>query len=271
MSEAAPVLLEEDRGAVRVLRLNRPEKPNALTPALGWALVHAVERAAADDAVRVVAMTGSGGAFCAGADLAPGDGAAADPSGRSPQAAALDDVDWIGRFLLSIRLVCEKPVVAGLDGVAVGAGTALALCADLRVASERAALHPGYIRVATSPDGGLSWTLPQLVGHEQAMRFLLDPRMVPAREAMERGLIGEVVPDADFEAAFAARCDALAALAPLGVRQTKRLLVRAQLGAELEAQLRDELACVRRGLASEDGREAVRAIFEKRTPEFRGR
>ena len=93
--------------------------------------------------------------------------------------------------------------------------------------------------MATSPDGGLSGTLPQLVGHEQAMRFLLYPRVAPARQAQGRGRIGEVVPDADFEAAF----------------------------ADLEAQLRDELARVRRGLASEDGR----ALFEKRTAEFHGR
>jgi 2-(1,2-epoxy-1,2-dihydrophenyl)acetyl-CoA isomerase len=162
-------------------------------------------------------------------------------------------------------------VLAAVNGVAVGAGVALALCADLRIAAASAALHPGYIRAGTSPDGGLSWTLPTLLGHEAALRFLWDPRMVPAEEACTRGLVGEVVADDVFADAVAAKAAALAALAPIGVRQTKRLVVRATLGAELESHLRDELAYVRRGLASEDGREAVKAIFGKRTPDFKGR
>jgi 2-(1,2-epoxy-1,2-dihydrophenyl)acetyl-CoA isomerase len=273
--DAASPLRIEDEAGVRLLTLDRPARKNALTDALGWALVRAVEDAAGDDAIRVIGITGSGGtgpgaAFCSGADLRR-DRDAPDASPLSPQDRHLDDVGWIGRFLLALRLQCDKPVVAGINGIAVGAGTALALCADLRIAAESAQLHPGYIRAGTSPDGGLSWTLPQLVGHEQAMRFLLDPRMVPATEACARGLIGEVVPDLEFHERFRQECRRLAGLAPIGVRQTKRLLVRAQLGSDIEAQLRDELAYVGRGLASEDGREAVAAIFEKRDPVFRGR
>ncbi|HSG90212.1 MAG TPA: enoyl-CoA hydratase-related protein [Pseudomonadales bacterium] len=272
---SATQLLEEDRDGVRILTLDRAARKNALTDALGWALVRAVARAAADDDVRVIGITGSGGpgkgaAFCSGADLTR-DRDAPDDSALSDQDRLLDDIGWIGRFLLAIRVDCDKPVVAGINGVAVGAGTALALCADLRIAAESAHLHPGYIRAGTSPDGGLSWTLPHLVGHEQAMRFLLDPRMVPASEALARGLVGEVVADDEFRARFEAECARLATLAPIGARQTKRLLVRAQLGADLEAHLRDELAYVGRGLGSEDGREAVKAIFEKRTPVFTGR
>lgn len=265
------VLKITDDAGVRTLQLNRPERKNALTAALGWGLVEAAEAAARDDQVRVLVVSGGepGQAFCSGADLGDASEEAAHP--RSPQNQRLDDTDWIGQFLVAFRLHCDKPVIAAINGVAVGAGVALALCADLRIAAQSAALHPGYIRAGTSPDGGLSWTLPTLLGHEAALRFLWDPRMVPAEEAQARGLVGEVVADDAFRDAVARQAAHLAALAPLGVRQTKRLVVRATLGAEVHSHLRDELSYVRRGLGSEDGKEAVRAIFEKRTPTFHGR
>jgi 2-(1,2-epoxy-1,2-dihydrophenyl)acetyl-CoA isomerase len=265
-------LIELASNGVLTLTLNRQARKNALTPEVGWALVEAVDRATKDDAIRVIVITGGtpgpNAAFCSGADLAP---QSREESPQKSSSELLDDTDWIGQFLLAIRVRCDKPVIAAVNGVAVGAGVALALCADLRIAAESATLHPGYIRAGTSPDGGLSWTLTTLLGHEAALRFLWDPRMVPAPEAQARGLVGAVVPDGDFSAVVAQEAERLAALAPIGVRQTKRLVVRASLGADLEGQLRDELAYVRRGLSSEDGKEAVRAIFEKRTPTFHGR
>jgi len=265
------VLLQEDQGFVRTLRLNRPSKKNALDDELGWAILAAVEKAAHDDSVRVVAITGSGNAFCSGVDLSPSSASEERPPRLSPQDERLDDLGWVGRFLLAIRLECDKPVVAGINGVAVGAGLSLAMCADLRLASEAAAVHPGYIRAGTSPDGGLSWTLPHLIGHERAMRFLLDPRMVGAREARDLGMVGEVVGEEHFGERLQLYCQELAALAPIGVRQTKRMAVRALLSADLEAHLREELSYARRGLNSDDGKEAVRAILEKRQAEFSGR
>ncbi|MBW2394081.1 MAG: enoyl-CoA hydratase/isomerase family protein, partial [Deltaproteobacteria bacterium] len=150
-------------------------------------------------------------------------------------------------------------------------GLSLALCADMRIASSKARVHPGYARAGSSPDCGLSFTLPQAIGHERAMRFLLEPRMHAADEALALGLVGEVVPADDFEEAFRAYCHKIAEVAPLASRQTKRLVTRAGLIADLEGHLRDELDLARRALSSEDGREAVKAIFEKRKPEFTGR
>lgn len=260
------VLLEETREGVRILRLNRPERKNAFTDELGWSIVDAFERAAKDDSVRVIGITGMGDAFCSGVDLT-------QQGGMTPLSgvdAAVDDLGWVGRFPLVMRVACDKPVIAGVNGVAVGAGTALALCADMRIASSVARFHPGYARAGTSPDGGLSWTLPQLVGHERALRFLLEQEMVDADAALAMGMVGEVVPEADFEARFAAYCDQIASAAPIGVRQTKRLVTRVGLPADLESHLRDEMVYVGRGLRSEDGLEAVRAIMEKRKPVFRG-
>ncbi len=265
----APVLEIVDRGFVRLLRLNRPARKNALNESLGWAIVSAVREAARDDAVRVVAVTGAGDAFCSGLDLGPG-----DPSGEPPLSAQeriVDDLGWVNRFPLAMRVECEKPVVAGLNGAAVGAGFSLAMCADIRLASPAARFLAGYARAGTSPDGGLTWTLPQAIGYERAMRFLLEQEMVSAERALALGIVGEVVTGEDFEGRLLDYCERLASVAPIAVRQTKRMLGRASTSTSLEAHLREEIANARRGLATEDGREAVQAIREKRPPVFRGR
>lgn len=261
--DAEPVLLEETSGHVRILTLNRPAKKNALSGDLIDAIHDGFASAAADDAIRVVGLTGAGDAFCSGADLAPA------PAGA--RSSRRDTADHVIRLVKGIRVDCEKPVVAGIGGVAIGAGLSLALCADMRIASSKARFHPGYARAGSSPDCGLSWTLPEAIGRERAMRFLLEPRMHAADEGLVLGLVGEVVPAEGFLEAFRAYCQKIAEVAPLASRQTKRLVTRAGLLADLEAHLRDELELARHALSSEDGREAVTAIFEKRKPDFTGR
>jgi 2-(1,2-epoxy-1,2-dihydrophenyl)acetyl-CoA isomerase len=265
-----PHLAVETVGHVRVLRLDRPERKNALTSALGWSVVRAVADAHADDEVRVVALTGNGDAFCSGLDLGGGDDTPPE-TGLSDQQHALDDKGWVGRFLLALRFDTDKPVVAGINGVAVGAGLSLAMAADIRIAADTARLHPGYLRAGTSPDGGLTWSLPTLVGHEAAMRFLLESRFVDAGEALQRGFVSEVVPADQLDGRLLDFCTAIAAQAPLAVRRTKRLVARTPLVTDVGARMTDEIRSALAGLDSEDGQEAVRAIIEKRAPEFRGR
>jgi enoyl-CoA hydratase/carnithine racemase len=226
--------------------------------------------AQADDNVRVVALTGNGDAFCSGLDLGGGDDMPAEPS-LSEQEQILDEKGWVGRFLLALRFETDKPVVAGLNGVAVGAGLSLAMAADIRIAADTARLHPGYLRAGTSPDGGLTWSLPTLVGHEAALRFLLESRFVDAGEALRRGLVSEVVPADALEARMLEFCEAVAAQAPLAVRRTKRLVARTPLITDVDARMVDEIRSAHAGLHSEDGKEAVQAIMEKRAPQFRGR
>lgn len=268
MSELAssqePVLLEQTTDGVRILTLNRPAKKNALSGDLIQAIVAGFEAAAADDDVRVVGITGAGDAFCAGADLKE-----RRPASDAPKRPSAED--QVVRLVSGIRVACEKPVIAGVNGIAIGAGLALAMCADMRIASVKARFHPGYARAGSSPDCGLSWTLPQAIGHERAMRFLLDPQMMDADSALALGLIGDVAPAERFEEDFIAYCYKIAEVSPMASRQTKRLVTRAGLLAGLEDHLRDELALARSALASEDGREAVRAILEKRKPRFKGR
>ncbi len=257
-----PLLRQETEAGVRILTLNRPAKKNALSGDLVHAIVDGFAAAAADDDVRVIGLTGAGDAFCAGADLAP----PSRSSGTSPNRRITDDD--IVRLVIGIRVDCDKPVIAGIGGIAIGAGLALAMCADIRIASSIARFHPGYARAGSSPDCGLSWTLPQAIGHEGAMRFLLDPKMTDAQAALSLGLVGEVAPAGEFEDTFRGYCRRIAEVAPMAARQTKRLVTRAGLLADLEAHLRDEIELARRALSSEDGREAVKAIFEKRNPKF---
>jgi len=254
------VLIEETLDHARILRLNRPEKKNALAPELTSAIVEAIDRASSDDAVRVIGITGVGDTFCAGADLGP----------DRKRGRAEDIVEAVIRLVTGIRVGCEKPVIAGINGLAIGAGLSLAMCCDIRIASANARFHPGYARAGTSPDCGLTWTLPQAVGHERAMRFLLELETIDAPAALQIGLVGEVVDAEAFEDAFVAYCQRIAEVAPLAARQTKLQLARIGIPDDLEHHLRDELRYTGRGLASKDGKEAVRAIFEKRKPVFTG-
>ena len=261
------VLIISDNAHVRTIRLNRPEKKNALSDELAWGIVAAVEEAARDDAVWVIAITGTGDAFCSGLDLT-GVGESASP--LSAQTGFMDDISWVGRFALVLREVCDKPIVGGLNGVAAGAGLSLAMACDIRIGAERMRLIAGYPRIGGSPDGGLTWTLPQAIGYEQATRFLLENRTVDADEALRLGFVGEVVADAAFDARLAEYCAFLAERSPIASRLTKRGITRATR-IDLEDQVRFELANIRRAFATKDAEEARKAFFEKRQPVFEGR
>lgn len=263
MTSPEPVLLEKNVDGVRILRLNRPEKMNGINGEMIKALVGALGAATRDETVRVIGITGAGRAFCAGADL--GDSKASDF-----KLDKLDDVGFVGRLALAIRVECDKPVIAGVNGLAVGGGVALAMLADMRIASSAATFNPGYARAGLSPDAGLSWTLPQAVGHERAMRFLLEQEKIDAETALRMGLVGQVVEAERFEEVFLDYCKKIASGAPLALRHTKRLVSRAGLGIDLESQLRDENHYVDRCGRSEDAKEAIRALFKKEKPVFKG-
>ncbi|MCC6419273.1 MAG: enoyl-CoA hydratase/isomerase family protein [Gemmataceae bacterium] len=257
-----------DHGHVRTLTLDRPDRKNALNDELAWAIVAAVEAAAANDDVWVLTITGAGDAFCSGLDLA---GFGEGHSPLSPQTRQLDDLAWISHFLLGLRQRCDKPVVAGVNGVAVGGGLALALAADIRIMKRSARLMAGYPRIGGSPDGGLTFTLPQAIGYEQAMRFLLENRTVEGDEALRLGLVGEVVDDDRFDARLAEYCQFLCERSPITMRLTKRGLQKATTAIDLEQQLRYEVANITMAFRSDDGREARQAFLEKRPPRFIGR
>lgn len=256
-----------DDGHVRTITLNRAEKKNAVNLELAWGVVAAVEEAARDDNVWVVALTGSGDAFCAGLDL----GGSEYVTPYSPQTAQLDDIGWVGQFLLSVRKRCDKPVVGGINGVAVGAGLGLAMATDVRLIASSARLMAGYTRIGGSPDAGLTITLPQAMGYERAMRFMMENRTVVGAEAVEWGLAGEAVEDARFAERLAEYCQQLCEWSPITLRLLKRGMVKSYESTDMEQQLRYEVANIQKAFSSEDGKEARRAFLEKRKPVFVGR
>ena len=255
-------------GHVRTIVLDRPEKKNAINEELAWGFLGAIEEAQADDETWIIAVTGTGDAFCSGLDLT-GQGPAASP--LSPMSQQLDDLGWVSRFLLAMRQRCDKPIVAGINGVAVGAGLSLAMACDVRVMKRGARLMAGYPRIGGSPDGGLTVTLIEAMNYEQAMRFLLENRTVQGDEAQRLGLVGEVVDDDSFDARFAEYCQSLTRLSPITARLTKRGLVKALSAIDLEQQLRYELVNIRTAFSSQDAKEARQAFLEKRQPTFEGR
>ena len=256
-----------DAGHVRTITLNRPEKKNALSNPLAWGVVAAIDEAARDDAVWVVALTGSGDSFCAGLDLAGGE--RFHPG--SQMAAQLDDISWVGNFLLAIRKRCDKPVVGGINGVAVGAGLGLAMATDVRIVARGARLMAGYTRIGGSPDAGLTITLPQAMGYERAMRFMMENRTANGEEAVAWGMAGELVDDDQFADRLAAYCQQLCEWSPITLRLLKRGMVKSLETSDMEQQLRYEVGNIRIAFASDDAKEARQAFFEKRKPVFAGK
>ena len=267
MSETLEV---QDEGRLRVLRLNRPERKNALDRDLIAALHREFRDAAwttacgpsCSPATATASAPGSTSAKRAVSDTAP----ASDDDVPAPRDGTRSHLTVV------MRVECEKPILAGVNGVAVGAGVSLAMNADIRIAAPSARFHPGYTRIGLSPDLGLTWTLPRAIGYERAMRFMLEQRMVPANEALELGLVSEVVErDEDLDDRLLEYGTMLATVAPIAARQTKRLMVRADEPADLVAHLDAEIELVMRALRSQDSAEAIRAMQARETPNFTAR
>lgn len=259
MQERADVLRVEDREGVRLLVLNRPERLNALDDALVGALHGALHTASGDDGVRVVVVTGAGTAFCAGLDLQAqmAKGIQFDPD---------DDLGWVGRQALGV-VGCQKPVIAALNGPAVGAGLGLALAADLRYLAEGSYVAAGYVRRALSPDAGVSYFLPRLIPPTHAMEILLTGRRVPAEECQRLGLVNALFPAETLLAGAMAVATRIAAGPGLALRLTKGLVHRS-LDQDLPTHLRDEWATIQRVATSEEVAEALVAFLEKREPRW---
>ncbi len=259
------VLLIDRDGPVTVLTLNRPRARNALDRALLLALSEGIQAAAADPGARAVVLTGAGGAFCAGADLkaamAGGDG---NPFEQLD--ATLDAYHGVIRGIVS----APKPVVAAVDGGAVGFGCDLALACDLRVLTTEAFLQEKFVKIGLMPDGGGTFWLPRLVGLGRALEMMLLGEPVPAEEARAMGLANRVVPVPLLLAEAKKLAHQLAKGPPLAYAEIKRA-VRAGLGGTIDEALALEKKGQTRCLTSSDCLEGVAAWMQKREPSFEGR
>ena len=192
------VLLVEKTDHVAVLTLNRPHKLNALNAELRDAMQDAVASVKTDDDVRAVIFTGAGRGFCSGADLTGGGGGVSLPPTQSDH---LDDLGWVGRQALAVYGL-DKPVIGAVNGVAAGAGMSLALACDMRVGSEKARFKTVFIERNLSPDSGMSFFLPRIVGYSRAADLIYTSRAVEADEAHRIGLLDRLV---DHDDLFGAR------------------------------------------------------------------
>lgn len=255
----------EVSGGLATVTLNRPDAMNALDTALKEALRDALREAAGDPAVRAVLLTGSGRAFCVGQDLKEHVEALRHSGG-----GALDTVrEHYNPITLAIASM-PKPVVAGVNGVAAGAGAGFAFAADYRVVADTAAFNTSFAGVALTADSGVSWTLPRLVGPSRAAELLLFPRSVKAPEALELGIANRVVPAGRLAAEAGDAARRLAEGPTVAYAALKESLAHGS-SHSLAETLEKEAELQARAGASEDHRAAVEAFVAKEKPVYRGR
>jgi enoyl-CoA hydratase/carnithine racemase len=269
----------EDR--VLTLTLDRPAQLNAFTVEMANELVHAFERASEDDEVGAVVVTGRGRAFCAGMDLsAEGNVFGLDESLRPTLAdlherlsdpAIVQGVrDTGGRVTLAVY-ACKKPVIAAINGAAVGIGATMTLAMDIRLASDRARIGFVFGKLGIVPEACSSWFLPRIVGISQALEWTYTADIFDAAEAKRGGLVKAVLPAEELlPEAYRLAHRIVDQRSPVAVALTRQLLYRnAALPDPLEAHKLDSLAMFYTSIG--DGKEGVHAFLEKRAPAFEGR
>lgn len=259
-------ILVEQRGRVRILTLNRPEKLNAWTGQMMTELRDAIEAAGADPSVGAIVLTGAGRGFCAGADIAgfearlAAQGANGAPAAPEPPRETLD---WV-RFIQQ----APRPTIAAVNGVAVGVGVTAILPFDIRIGSPEARFGFAFVKLVRVPELGSSHLLPQMVGMGRARDWCLTGRMVPAEEAREAGLVSEVVPIEQLVARAVEIGELMAANAPRAMTRIREVLIRNADEADFDAVIRIEDVARAEAGASWEHREAITAFRERRQPDF---
>ena len=257
-------ILTQVDGGVMTITLNRPDRLNAWTATMGRELIAAIDVADGDDEVRAVIVTGAGRGFCAGADLAAG-GDTFDWRKRGGEGPPRDNG---GQFTLRV-FESTKPVIAAINGPAVGIGATMTLPMDIRLAADDARIGFVFVRRGIVPEACSSWFLPRVVGISQAMEWVATGRVFPAHEALEGGLVRSLHPGAELlDAANALAREIADNAAPVSVALARQMMWRL-LGAEhpMLAHRADSRGMFARG-QSADAREGVTSFLEKRPPQF---
>ena len=251
---------------VAVVTLNRPDKLNAISSELHEEIMQVCRQLGEDDGVRVVIWTGAGRGFCSGVDLT----AARQQGEHQPRSERIDEYGWVGRQAIEIYRNLNKPTIAAVNGVAAGAGMSLALACDMRVGSASSRFKTVFIERSLSPDSGMSFFLPRIVGASRAFDLVYTSRFVEADEAYRIGLLDRLVPAESLldEAKELAR--QIAFWPPVAMQMSKRVMQRG-MESDLEEQLKYETHGIVFGRrAPHDVEEAAASFREKRPPEFTG-
>ncbi len=264
-------LIETQQDGVATLTMNRPEARNAMSGNMMEGLQRALPRLAADPSVRVVVLTGAGGAFCAGGDV-KGFAAGASATGGAGEFNLEQRVQGLRTGMELSRWLHEmpKPTLAVIPGPAAGAGLSLALACDLRIAIDTAKFTTAFSKIGLAGDYGGSYFLPYLVGAAKARELYFTADVISAREALDIGLINKMFPAASFEADASAYAQRLANLPTVALGYMKKNLNAAQ-HASLSDVLDLEAMHMIRTFMTDDHKGAARAFVEKRPPEFKGR
>jgi enoyl-CoA hydratase len=259
MTTPDPLLIERPSDDIVVFRINRPQVRNALNLEVRTRLADEVTRYGADDSVRCLIITGSEAAFAAGADIG-------EMAEAGPVEVMARNVQKYWRAISD----CPKPLIAAVEGFALGGGLELALCADIIVAGEGARLGLPEVKVGILPGGGGTQKLARLVGRQRAMLLLMTGRMFGAAEALSMGVISEVAPAGQALPRALEIGREIAAMPPISVMQIKEI-VNAGLNAPLDTALMLERKAFQLQFATRDQKEGMRAFLEKRKPAFEGK
>jgi 2-(1,2-epoxy-1,2-dihydrophenyl)acetyl-CoA isomerase len=257
--EPESLLVERSPEGIVTATMNRPRRRNALNLDMMRRLRDLLDEVRASQSDRVLILTGAGGAFCSGSDL---------DDRRSDSRPALERMRWIGDIALRLHRV-GKPVIAKVDGVAVGGGLALALGCDLVVASADARLATAWTDRGLSPDLGASWLLPRMVGLHRAKELVLLGGVLSAHEAERVGIVNRVVPREELHEAVSDWARRLAAGPPIALSMAKALLIEG-MTASMDQSLEAEARAMAVNTSAEDFLEALEAFRAKRPPRFRG-
>ncbi|GLS14826.1 MULTISPECIES: enoyl-CoA hydratase/isomerase family protein [Hydrogenophaga] len=264
-----PVRVERPQAGLCVLRLNRPGRLNAMdVPALQH-FHRVLDEVLGDRSVRVIVLAAEGPGFCAGLDLK----SVLDDDGSSRlDVGSGYELQLCFAGLIQRLRATDATVIAAVQGVAVGAGMALTLAADIRIASTQAAFHVGAVRIGiTAGECGISYHLPRLIGASRAFELMLTGRPVSAGEALQIGLVADVVAPDDLHARVITCAQAVLANSPYATAHTKRLMWSNLDAGSLDAAIELENHTQVLGLMTQDFAEAAKAFVEKRKPVFTGR
>jgi len=262
------IIYETPEEHIARITLNRPKQRNAYSTNMCEELVHALDAYLKDDDQRVLLLTGAGKGFCAGGDISGADASHAELMTRQ-LSHGREMRDGMHRVIRALHDI-DKPVVALVNGAAVAGGLTLAMACDLRIASDQARLGDTSGRFALLPDEGGGWFFPRFMGLDKAMKMTLLSETYSAAEAMELGLLTEVVPHDELEARGLEIGRRFANQAPVAVRLAKAMMKRA-MTQTLDHALGDAALSVMIANPGEDVREGVSAFFQKREPKFVGR